>query len=263
MTVSLLFILGLCLGSFVNALVWRLHTKKDWVKGRSECVHCHHELDWYDLIPVVSWLILKGRCQYCDKAISLQYPLVEVTTAVLFVLSYLYWPSAFNSALSIVNFGFWLLFLVGFMAMIVTDIRWMLLPNKLTYSFGLLAASQVLMVAIVLKDLGALLSAFGGVLAVGGLFYVLFQFSGGKWIGGGDVKLGLVLGLLAGSFIKGLMLVFLASLLGCFIAIPLIVSNKVNISKRIPFGPFLIASCILVVLFGQRLVDWYVSLLTI
>ena len=97
--------LGLCAGSFVNALVWRLHEQKRSKKadkklsilnGRSMCVHCRHELTWYDLIPLFSWLLLRGKCRYCKKPISWQYPIVELATAAVFVLSYIFWPNPVN-----------------------------------------------------------------------------------------------------------------------------------------------------------------------
>ncbi len=97
MTPFLLFVCGLVLGSFVNALVWRIREKRTWVNDRSECVHCHHKLAPLDLIPVVSWLFLRGVCRYCKKPISIQYPLVELATGALFVLSYLLWDYGFDS----------------------------------------------------------------------------------------------------------------------------------------------------------------------
>src|SRR5690606_19684146 len=121
--IAALVILGLCLGSFVNALVFRLHmqmkasekhrgkkvqkAKLSIVSGRSMCVHCHHELAWYDLIPVLSWLTLGGKCRYCHKPIAWQYPLVELATAALFALSYVYWPVNFSTfqLMDWVNFG--------------------------------------------------------------------------------------------------------------------------------------------------------------
>src|SRR5262245_41082320 len=105
MEVLILTVFGLCWGSFVNAFVWRLHEletnkrlsksqkkKLSILHGRSMCPDCHNELAWYDLLPVVSWLSLKGKCRYCGKPISWQYPFVEALTAALFVLSYVFWP---------------------------------------------------------------------------------------------------------------------------------------------------------------------------
>src|SRR5574337_1009102 len=147
--------LGLCFGSFVNALVWRLrqtelkaqsskpkaknsqfpipNSQFSILTGRSVCPRCHHELAWYDLIPLLSWLFLRGRCRYCHRPISWQYPLVEATMAAVFVISYFYWSGG------IFGVGDWLLFItwlaasVGLMALLVYDLRWMILSDRLIY----------------------------------------------------------------------------------------------------------------------------------
>jgi leader peptidase (prepilin peptidase)/N-methyltransferase len=261
----ILVLLGLCFGSFVNALVYRLHEQKRTKKnknlsvlhGRSMCVHCHHTLAWYDLLPVISWLSLRGRCRYCHKPISIQYPLVEIMLATLFVLSYVYFPYQLSDIRHQILFVFWLVFLTGFMAMGVYDLRWMILPDKLTYPLTGLAAIQVIVQAVIAQDYGIIAGAGLGLFSVGGFFYVLFQVSNGKWIGGGDVKLGFLLGLLAGGLIEGLMVVFVASLLGTLAMVPLLIARKQTLQKRIPFGPFLIAATIIVYLFSARSIGWY------
>lgn len=276
MIIVTLILLGLCFGSFVNALVFRLHEQskqskakgrklkarnhsdQDFsiLKGRSMCVHCHHGLAWYDLLPVISWISLKGKCRYCKKQISLQYPVVELVTAALLVASYLYWPYNFD-LLGVVLLGFWCVFLTLFVAMAVYDLRWMLLPNTLTFAVTILAVMQVFLHALLTKDFMVLTEAVYGLLSVGGLFYVLFQVSSGKWIGGGDVKLGFAIGLLAGGFVKGLLLLFIASLVGTVVVLPTLGAKGQKLKKRIPFGPFLIVATIFVYLFGQRIIDWY------
>src|SRR4051812_40657220 len=124
-----LFTLGLCLGSFINALIWRLHENKDWVKGRSQCPNCGHVLAAKDLIPVLSWLALRGRCRYCGRTISKQYPVVELLTGVAFAASYLYWPETLSESGQKLLLITWLTSLVGLMALLVYDFKWMLLPN--------------------------------------------------------------------------------------------------------------------------------------
>jgi prepilin signal peptidase PulO-like enzyme (type II secretory pathway) len=275
----LLIVWGLCFGSFVNAWVWRLrqqelleeskpkrgkHAAKDLsiVHGRSMCVDCHHTLAWYDLLPVVSWLSLGGKCRYCHKPISWQYPLVELVTAVLFVVSYAAWPDSLQSPVSSLQFFLWLVFVVSFMALLVYDVRWMLLPNKIVFPLmGVAAVFLVCEMVLSGEPWMALWGAIGGLLAVGGLFWVLYQVSDGKWIGGGDVKLGFVLGILAGSPVQGLLVIFVASVLGTLAALPQLVSKRLKASSRIPFGPFLIVATVVVVLWGQRMVDWYLGII--
>jgi prepilin signal peptidase PulO-like enzyme (type II secretory pathway) len=277
MIIVFLIVYGLALGSFVNALVWRIreqqlasdkaHGKKkpkgvptkdrSILKGRSMCPHCEHQLTASDLIPVLSWVWLRGKCRYCAKTISAQYPTVELATAALFVGSYVYWPLAIHGA-QIAAFTLWLLLLVGFMALVVYDLRWFLLPNRIVYplSFitGLMAAVEV---AGAPHPGKALLDTVLAVIVGGGIFYALFQVSQGKWIGGGDVKLGWLLGLAVGAPGKSLLFIFLAALGGSFIALPLLTTGKLKRNTVIPFGPFLIAAAIVTKLFGTSILYWY------
>lgn len=270
-------ILGLALGSFVNALVWRMYeqskvkSKKSKVKsqeskanklsgsqneysilaGRSMCPSCKHQLAPRDLIPLFSWIQLGGKCRYCRKAIGLQYPLVEALTALLFLLSLAVWPYGFSVEGKLL-FGSWLLLLTGLIALAVYDIKWMLLPNKLIYPLIVFWSALVLgRVAFFDGGLSLILSALLGALSCGGLFWVLYQLSGGAWIGGGDVKLGFLLGLLAGSPMQAILVILLASVLGTMWALPLLLNRHLNMKAQIPFGPFLIAAAVVVFLFGE------------
>ena len=132
MIIAILAVVGLILGSFVNALVWRMHEGLSVAHGRSMCPHCKHTLAARDLVPVFSWLMLRGKCRYCKKPISPQYPLVELATSGLFVASYIWWPSVFTGSQEAI-FVLWLAILVGLVALAVYDIKWFLLPNKLIY----------------------------------------------------------------------------------------------------------------------------------
>lgn len=253
-------LLGLCFGSFVNAFVWRIHKKKDWVRERSICTHCKHILEPRDLVPVLSWLSLGGKCRYCHKKID-DSPLTELVTSTLFVSSYLFWPFVLNTEGKVL-LGFWLIFLVGFVALALYDLKWLLLPNKILYPLIGLAAIQALTVAIVFDGgIASIRDSLLGILASSGAFYLLFQVSAGKWIGGGDVKLGILLGILLGGFMEGLMMIFIASLLGTLVSIPLLIGGKVKGQTRVPFGPFLMTATVIVYLWGPRLIDWYETLL--
>jgi leader peptidase (prepilin peptidase) / N-methyltransferase len=264
-------LLGLGFGSFVNALVWRLHKQENSksnkdkgrysiTRGRSECVHCGHKLAARDLLPIVSWLSLRGRCRYCKKSISWQYPLVEASTAALFVGSWVFWPQPLNSLWQYAEFGVWLACIVGFVALIVYDLRWMLLPNKIIFPLLALASLAAVVEGLFIeRSFAPILEAGIGVLIGGGLFYVLYLLSDGRWIGGGDVKLGFLLGALVGGPMPSILMLFLASLLGTLMVLPLVLRGKASGKTKIPFGPFLIVSAVIVMLFGQKIIDWYMN----
>jgi prepilin signal peptidase PulO-like enzyme (type II secretory pathway) len=277
MVVVVLLVLGLCLGSFVNALVWRVyeqfkrdnakpgaHNKKppagrniSILQGRSMCPHCRHELAVRDLIPVLSWLSLRGKCRYCGKPIASQYPLVELITALLFMVSYLWWPEALHGA-QIAVFGLWLLLLTGLMALLVYDVRWSLLPNRILYPLGFVAAAQaVVAITTAYRPFTALLNTTLAVIVGGCIFYGLFQISGGKWIGGGDVRLGWLLGLVAATPARSLLFIFLAAVGGSLVSLPLLATGRLKRTSTIPFGPFLIVGLIIVQLFGAGILHWY------
>lgn len=277
MIIFMLIGLGLCFGSFVNALVWRVHeqdkpkrktkaskkkaavTASDLsvVRGRSMCPDCRHTLHAGDLIPVLSWLSLRGQCRYCRKPISWQYPLVELLTAALFVASYIWWPQPFN-ATGVTNFMFWCVMLIGFMALFVYDLKWMLLPNRIVYPLialaGVLASLNILVFNGGMRSVSDLSVS---ILIAFGLFYALFELSKGKWIGGGDVKLGLIIGLSIMVPIQSFLVLFLASLIGTLVILPGLASKKLKATSRIPFGPFLIVATIIVKLFGASVISWY------
>lgn len=273
MIIVALVILGLCLGSFINALVYRLHWQESHgeakgaekklyslLSGRSICPECKHRLSAGDLIPVFSWVSLGGRCRYCHKHISGQYPAVELLTASLFVFSYLYWPYELSSAQNIWAFILWLVFLTGFMALMVYDIKYLTLPNKIIFPLSFIAASGLITVSIINQDVDLLKTAGLGLLIGGGFFYVLFQISNGAWIGGGDVKLGFLLGLLVGGPWPALLMLFLASAIGTIYSLPMLAFKRIGPKSRIPFGPFLIISAIIVQLFGISIINWYTNL---
>ncbi len=272
LVIVFLAFLGLCLGSFINALVWRIHEQsktKDKKKlrelsilhGRSQCTDCGHQLSVIDLIPVFSWLSTRGKCRYCNKSISAQYPLVEVLFAVLLVVSYIFWPHMLHgwSGAEIAGFAVWTSILVGLVTLCIYDIRWYLLPDRIVFPLIALGVGCVGVLSVIYSDAMVVVDAALGAFTVFGVFWLLFQASKGAWIGGGDVKLAVLLGLLAGSVVQGLLLIFLASVLGSLYAICIAAVNKQKVTgkTRIPFGPFLILATYLVVLFGPEITAQY------
>lgn len=251
-----LALFGLAWGSFINALIWRLHENKDFVSSRSECTSCHHQLKAADLIPVLSWIWLGGKCRYCSKPISVQYPVVEILTSIAFLASYTYWPEEIGTTLEALFFVSWLLQLVILIALFVYDLKWFLLPNKLTYSLvGIVIIEQ-----IVHSSTGqySLANSLFGLLVGAGLFYAIYLISKGKGIGGGDVKLGIYLGVALG-WQKALVALMVAFYSATLYALPLIMAGKVNRKSKIPFGPFIILGIISSKLFGDDLFNFLAS----
>lgn len=267
-----LIIIGLCFGSFVNALVWRLQKQIKTPKktnllthknqysiltGRSMCPNCHHELAIKDLVPVISWILLKGHCRYCGKSILWDSPLSELLVPLLFVVSYIWWPLGFQGV-GLFDFVLWLVFLIAFVALGIYDIRWFLLPDKIVYPIIILGLFELIINATVFSGGEHLIiQTFWSVTTIAGLFYVLHVVSKGTWIGFGDVKLAILLGILAGNPLMSVGVIFLASVLGSAVAIPLLIRGRAKATTQIPFGPFLMAATFIIVLFGLNISNWY------
>lgn len=253
--VIMLGLLGLAMGSFVGALVWRLHTKRNFVNERSECEACHHKLAAIDLIPVLSWAFLGGKCRYCKASISWTNPALEIAMAALFIGSYFFWPLGFDQWQAVTSFIIWLVYLVLLAALFLYDLRWMLLPDKLVWPLiavglydGFLRAS--------LAGSNYLLHAVLGIAVLAGSYGLLYAISKGKWVGFGDVKLGVFMGAVLGG--PGAFLVLmLANIIGFLVVVPGLLTGKLTRKSRVPFGPFLIVAFIIAGLFGQTILDWY------
>ena len=260
MIIIALIILGLSFGSFINAFVWRIHEKKDWIRGRSECTNCHHILSSLDLLPVLSWLALRGKCRYCKHKISFQYPFIEVSTAVLFIGSYVLWPEPIVGH-NLFIFIMWQILLIGLTALAIYDIKWMLLPTKIIY-FLYIPALLIMFTNVYYSShrINEILLYFLSFLIGGGIFYLLFHISKGKWIGGGDVRLGFLLGLIAGTIQSSLLLIFLAALIGTLVSLPFMIKGNLKKTSIIPFGPFLIIALIIVQLEGVNIINLYTRL---
>jgi prepilin signal peptidase PulO-like enzyme (type II secretory pathway) len=253
-----LLLCGLCFGSFVNAADWRIKVRKDIVRDRSECVHCHHKLSALDLVPVFSWLYLRGKCRYCKKPISVQYPLVELAVAVYFVGSYLVWPTTLNSSYEWFHFGLWLIYGVMGAILFVYDFKWQLLPDRIVKP--LIALGAVDFVARAIHEHWSFERFFGELIlalaVVAGLYWALYAVSKGAWVGFGDVKLGIFMGLALG-WQNALLAMFLANLIGVLVILPGLALGKLTRKSKVPFGPFLLLGFVLAGLFGEELIRLY------
>ncbi|KKU14174.1 MAG: Type 4 prepilin-like protein leader peptide-processing enzyme, partial [Candidatus Magasanikbacteria bacterium GW2011_GWC2_45_8] len=188
MTGIFLFIGGLLLGSFINMIVWRIPNGVT-LKGRSLCVHCLHTLAWIDLIPVVSFLLLRFKCRYCLQKISWRYPLLELATAVALVFAWIARPDYFAVPLDV---SFVVLSTGMLVALFVIDHEYQIVPDVIT-----LPAIAVFMILQIARgvQVGSLLFA---ALLAGGFFAAQYVFSKGRWIGDGDIRLGILMGVILG-----------------------------------------------------------------
>jgi prepilin signal peptidase PulO-like enzyme (type II secretory pathway) len=249
----LIFVLGLLIGSFLNVVILRLHTGRSAVSGRSACARCARTLEWYELIPLCSFLALRGKCRTCNTQISFQYPVVEVTTAVLFLLFYIKLPLAASfTYYSWISYIAALVVISLLMVIAVYDARHKIIPDEIVYPLMLTG-----LVAIIVKT--AFFSAFDPVRAVidGVLvalpFFVLWVASRGRAMGFGDVKLALGLGWILG-LTKGFTMVILSFWIGAIAGLFLLgLSKKYSMKSQIPFGPFLIAAAFIVSFWGMTI----------
>jgi prepilin signal peptidase PulO-like enzyme (type II secretory pathway) len=260
--IFIIFIFGLLIGSFLNCVIWRLH-KEEKITGRSYCPQCRHQLTWYENIPVFSFLFLRGRCGHCGERISWQYPLIEIITGVLFLLSFIYnfqflitnFQTIFNyqftiSNLLTPNFLFLILrdwFLISIMIVIfVIDLRWYLILDIIT-----LPACLIIFITNILLGINWINLLISGI--IGGSFFLLqFLISKGKWIGGGDIRLGLLMGLALG-WPNVVIALILAYFIGSISGIFLILIGKKGWSSQIPMGIFLSTGTIIVLFWGEKI----------
>lgn len=278
-----LALLGLLLGSFIGASTWRLRARqlkadkadgesvdarelkqlsklnnKTFQTDRSQCLYCGHQLAWYDLLPLVSWLRLGGRCRYCRRPIGWFEPLIELCTAAFLVLSYIYWPHPLDTVIAVVVFALWLISGLGLLLLLCYDAKWFLLPDKVMFPVITIAAiSALLQIAAAPVPAEALLSVLLGCVILSGLYFVLHVASRGKMIGFGDIKLGLALALLLADWRLALVALFLANLIGTMIVLPGLLTKRLSRTSRVPFGPMLIAGWFVAGLWGERLIAWY------
>lgn len=256
-----IFLFGLAVGSFLNCLIYRLETGRSFLKGRSFCPHCQHILSCQDLIPVLSFIILKGKCRYCSQKISWQYPLVEITTAALFILTIYNLQFTTYNLQNLFVVSYWL-FVVSFLIIIfVYDLKHYIIPDKIIYPA---IAITLLYQLFWIWDLGNWdlfrISDLGFGVLPSLFFLAIILFSGEKWMGFGDFKLAILMGLILG-WPEILVALFLAFLIGAIIGIGLIILGKKTLKSEVPFGPFLVTSTFIALFWGQEIINWYAKII--
>ena len=251
------FIFGLTIGSFLNSVIYRLQKGEIFPSGRSYCPNCKERLSWSDLIPVLSFLILKGKCRYCQKPISLQYPLVELTTGVLFALIAKVEPVFTLSQLIATLYLFIICSLL--IIIFVYDLKRYIIPDKIIYP-AILISLIFNFQFLIPKQLPILSNLILSALGSAAFFLIIVMISKGNWMGGGDIKLAFFMGLFLG-FPNILVALFSAFFLGAIIGLGLILAGKKTMRSEIPFGPFLVTGTFIAFFWGEEIITWYLRLL--
>ncbi len=250
------FLFGLAVGSFLNCVIYRLEINKTFLTGRSFCPYCKKTLSWRDLIPVFSFLALNGKCRYCGQKISWQYPLVELATALLFLLIFNF-RFSINSQLTIYNFLdllYYLIIACFLIIIFVYDLKHYIIPDNVVYPAIITAFIYQIFGSLEFGILKPILSAFLASIFFGAIVLI----SRGKWMGAGDIKLAFLMGLIL-IFPNILVALFLSFSLGAIIGIGLIAAGRKKMSSEIPFAPFLVAGTMLTMFWGKNLLNWYLN----
>jgi len=285
----LVFVAGALIGSFLNVLADRLSVGESPVKGRSKCDHCGSELAPRDLIPLLSYILLRGKCRRCGSKLSLYYPISELLTGLAF-LGLTYYLDVFSipNYLIWVTFGYLAVIVSSYIAILLADVKYTLIPDKIIKptiwfvltmmfgSFALIAVSSyrqmaadpfgqyLLQVGYWQQQMFAMAQGIGMTLLVAlgvALFFrLLIWITRGKGMGGGDVKLAFLVGLVNG-FPMNIVAIILAFVGGALFSVVLMVMRRKGMKDAIPFGPFLIIGSVAAFIFGQQIFNWYVTLL--
>lgn len=250
MTEIITFIFGMCIGSFINVCIYRIPFSKSIAYPGSTCPSCSSSIRFYDNIPVLSYLLLGGRCRHCNASISFRYPLVEIMVGFL-------------ALCMLLNFGFtfegfiYFVFVASLIVLTFIDIDHQLIPDVITLPGILIgiAASFALPAISFKNSIFGLLTGGGSLLAVAWTYHFITKKEG---MGGGDIKLLAMIGSFLGW--KGVLFtIFTASLAGAIVGVIIMLSTRKDMKLAVPFGPFLSFGAVLYIFLGERLIYWYLN----
>lgn len=238
------FIFGSIVASFVNVVIYRLPRGISIVKGRSYCTNCHHVLQIRDLVPVVSYILLRGKCRYCHTKISLVHPLVEMSGGILSIFCFCHYGLSLTCL-------FVFVLSMAFLAISIIDIETMTIPNQLNITIGILALLSVFIWhrPFLSRVLGA---AFSGTM-------LLMNFIKEDSFGGGDIKLCFFTGFMLG-IVNMTVAMLIAILSGGLCAMILIIMHQVKLKAHMAFGPFICLGCLMGLIYGEKLALFYLHL---
>jgi leader peptidase (prepilin peptidase) / N-methyltransferase len=285
---TLFFIAGTFIGSFLNVVSDRVVNKKSIFFGRSECDGCSKRLSARDLVPLISYILSRGKCSYCSKKLSWYYPLSEILTGLTFVgIAHLIRLFVNTQSIFVwLMFVYFVIVACFYIILLLTDLKFRLLPNKITFSaigfvfffllFNLAITAYTSYVQLQADPFGTYLlesgfwktqmlvmvQGFGftvaSALIIGLFFFGLTKIKDGRAMGGGDVKLAVIIGLFNG-FPYNVLAIFLGFFLGAIISVGLIIVKRKGMKDTVPFGPFLILGSVISLIWGPALLAWYFS----
>lgn len=256
MLLIFLFLLGLAIGSFLNVLILRTNTGMK-LGGRSRCFSCLKKLEWTDLIPVVSYLTIRGRCRHCGSGISIQYPLVEMATGIVFVSLAYFMNPLVGGIVPILRYVLAAAFFSILVAISLYDIRHKIIPDQFSVALFVIAVLFEAFAFYTTRDGGAvgvdILSGLGAF----SFFALLWFVSSGRWMGFGDAKIAISIGLFLG-FPGAFLAILFAFWIGAFFALTMLALAQYSRKTEVPFAPFLaVGSYLAFLIAASNLLSWY------
>lgn len=239
------FILGTIIGSFLNVCIYRLPRKESVVSPLSHCRSCDSRIAWYDNVPIVSWLILRGNCRRCGSPISIEYPIVEFITGLIYLFTYIRYGQSPYLVIYLLLFS-------AFLVIAVIDFEQKIIPDMIT-----LPGIAVGITASFFLNYITPKASIIGLLVGGGLFFLIAILSRGG-MGGGDIKLMAMIGTFIG-WLGVIVTTMIGSMLGAIVGIALMIMRKKGRKSQIPFGPFLVLGATIYILWGGYIIRWYLS----
>lgn len=247
-----IFILGICIGSFLNVLIDRLPRDRS-IWGRSKCDSCKRKIAWYDLVPLLSFYLLKRRCRYCKHELSWQYPVVEMVTGILFVVSFVSIVKTNDINVYIASTLITFTITSGLIVIFFCDLKYRIIPDQIL----LLILTSTLFDRLIIEPTN-MIPYISSALALFGIFLGLVLVTKGKGMGMGDVKYAFVMGLLLG-YPTSIVAFYIAFLTGAGLSLILIVAGRKRFGQTIAFGPFLVVGTVVSQIWGSDLWIYFLS----
>jgi len=244
----IIFLIGLLIGSFLNVCIYRIPRGESIIFPPSHCTNCKSRIKSYDLIPVLSFLLIKGRCRACGQKISIKYPIVEILTGLLYIIGFM----KFGMTVEFLRNSILISILI---AVAFIDLEHSIIPGRLMI---FAAVAGIILHIIGYKSNSYLLSCLYGFLTGGGTIFLIVLLTGG--MGGGDIQLMAVIGLFLG-FKNILLTLMLSFIIGALAGITLVLLKKKSRRDYIPFGPFIACAALITIFYGDAILAWYISLL--